>query len=137
MIIYKGNDKEIKMVEDINFKKTFLEWLGEITFGIKELYYKIRTDNKDRFSIYLYTNNYKYCISCTPTYLGCTSSCRKPKAGEDWTRGNDLPDGKFCRLTWKSIKNGIIKYELEQVCRCATCRGEPLKGDIINNESKE
>jgi len=111
------------MIKNIDFKETFLKWLDEITFGSKELYYKIRTDEKDRFSIYLYTHNYRYCISCKRQYLGCTSSCRKTKAGEDWTRGRDLPDGNFCRQTWELIKNSIIKSELEQICRCDACTG--------------
>ena len=46
------------------------------------------------------------------TYLGCTVQVRKPRAGEDWTRGNDLADGKYCYETWQRIKDDIIAYEL-------------------------
>ena len=40
-----------------------------------------------------------------------------PRAGEDWTRGNDLPDGKLTKETWSSILRGIICYELEDVSK--------------------
>ena len=119
------------MIKDIDFKETFLKWLDEITLGSKELYYKIRIDEKDRFSIYLYTYNNRYCISCKRQYLGGTSCCRKSRAGEDWTRGHDLPDGNFCRQTWESIKNSIIKTELEQVCQCCRCRGFSCDVDVV------
>ncbi|MGD2072935.1 MAG: hypothetical protein PVG65_05560 [Candidatus Thorarchaeota archaeon] len=50
-------------------------------------------------------------------YLGCTVSKRKPRAGEDWTRGNDLPDGPFNRKTWEKIKDSIIQYELVKIIK--------------------
>jgi hypothetical protein len=49
--------------------------------------------------------------------MGCVVSCRKPRAGEDWTRGNDLPDGAYCYETWIKIKNAIIKHELVKVAK--------------------
>jgi hypothetical protein len=58
------------------------------------------------------TEENSYSISATPSYLGCVASARRCRAGEDGTRGNDLPDGKFCRETWEAIKNRIIGYEL-------------------------
>jgi hypothetical protein len=69
---------------------------------------------------HLYTDRYKYSISAKDRskddgYLGCVVSARKPRAGEDWTRGNDLPDGPFTRKTWEKIKNAIIKYELVEL----------------------
>lgn len=114
-----------------DFKDALLTWMSEITLGnTPELYYSVRLDEEDRFSIFLYTEKYRYCISSTPTYLGCTVSCRKPRAGEDWTRGNDLPDGGLERSTWMKIKNAIIKHELVQVCRCDTCLGKgPLSDE--------
>ena len=29
------------------------------------------------------------------SYLGCVAQARKPRAGEDWTRGSDLADGEL------------------------------------------
>lgn len=65
----------------------------------------------------LYTDSHKYTIvaidrSKDNGYLGCVASTRKPRAGEDWTRGNDLADGPFDLETWQKIKNDIIAYEL-------------------------
>lgn len=48
-------------------------------------------------------------------YLGCQVSTRKPRAGEDWNRGNDLPDGPFTRETWDNIIRAIVRYELVQL----------------------
>ncbi|MBA7649375.1 hypothetical protein ES703_57172 [subsurface metagenome] len=73
------------------------------------------SEYKFRFNIYTETHRYRISAldrSNDDGYLGCTASTRKPRAGEDWTRGNDLPDGKFTRETWEHIKNAIIKYEL-------------------------
>lgn len=50
-------------------------------------------------------------------YLGCTVLTRKPRAGEDWNRGRDLSDGKYCYETWQEIKNDIITYELVKVVK--------------------
>lgn len=70
-----------------------------------------------RFQCNIFTEEHRYRISAIDRsedegYLGCTASTRKPRVGEDWTRGNDLPDGKFTRETWEDIKNGILQYEL-------------------------
>ncbi len=70
----------------------------------------------------VYTHTYRYNITARKhedghTYLGCTVSCRTPRAGEGWTRGNDLPDGEFSRTTWEQIKNAIIRYELVKVAK--------------------
>jgi hypothetical protein len=67
-----------------------------------------------------YTDEHKYFIVAIEEengdgYLGCQVSARKPRAGETWTRGNDLPDGKFTTQTLEQIKNKIIAYELQQL----------------------
>ena len=48
-------------------------------------------------------------------YLGCQVSTRKSRTGETWTRGNDLPDGKFNEKTWNRIMTAIVRYEAEEV----------------------
>ena len=87
----------------------------------------------------IYTHNYKYQIKAHVTkmippredihnkrfYLGCQVSTRMPRAGEDWTRGNDLPDGPFTRETWESIKGAIIKYELVKIAKLIRQKGVP------------
>ena len=74
----------------------------------------------------LYTNDHCYSITARVeqrtvseyhTYLGCIARTRKPRAGEDWTRGNDLADGKLCIETWNNILADIVSYELVRVHR--------------------
>ena len=80
----------------------------------------------------LYTRDYSYHISArlpnvekmgdgemlsVDGYLGCQAQCRKPRAGEDWTRGSDLPDGSYSEETWRRIINAIIAYELVKVVK--------------------
>jgi len=45
------------------------------------------------------------------SYLGCIATSRKARAGEEYGRGNDLPDGVFSRDTWDSIVRAIVRYE--------------------------
>ena len=77
-------------------------------------------DKSDDLHFYIYTNENRYSISATVyddghTYLGCTASCRKPRAGEDWTRGSDLADGDLSLKTWTEILGDIVAYELVRV----------------------
>lgn len=51
------------------------------------------------------------------SYIGCASTCRKPRAGEDWHRGNDLADGSLSRETWQRILADIVSYEMVRVHR--------------------
>jgi hypothetical protein len=53
------------------------------------------------------------------SYLGCVASARKPRAGEDWTRGNDLADGELNPETWHRILADIVSYEIVKVHRIA------------------
>jgi len=105
------------------------KWVQEICRGEQSLknFVKVIEDsgesNEDgsayelEFKFNIYTETHKYRITALDRnedegYLGCTMSNRKPRAGEDWTRGRDLPDGKFTKETWEHIKNGILAYEL-------------------------
>ena len=70
----------------------------------------------------LYTQEHKYQIVAIDRrgekgYLGCQVSTRKFRAGEDWLRGNDLPDGPFSRATWERILNAIIRYEIVELSK--------------------
>jgi hypothetical protein len=64
-------------------------------------------------TVHLYTNDHVYAIAGTTSdYLGCIASTRKPRAGENHTRGNDLADGKLNDKTMLAILQDIISYEL-------------------------
>lgn len=106
-------------------KEQFVKWLKEICIGDSYIENFVQwipkpepfEDGKSVMRVQIYTCDHLYRITAVEhqdgrTYLGCTSSARKPRAGEDWTRGNDLPDGEFTEETWSSIKNGIIRNEL-------------------------
>lgn len=96
--------------------KTLVEWLGKCKFfSPKKIL--VRTNEHDRFDINIFTTDHVYRLTATPTYLGCIASTRKPRPGEDWTRGNDLPDGKFTRDTFVSILGAILFYEAKQVVK--------------------
>ena len=72
-------------------------------------------DEPDHLRVRIYTVTHRYFISAGPDYLGCIASTRAPRPGEDWTRGNDLADGKFNHETWVSILTDIVAYELQPV----------------------
>lgn len=64
-----------------------------------------------------YTDDNKYFIVAVEREMKkgrieCVANARKSRAGETWTRGNDLADGPFTRKTLERIKNRIIAYEL-------------------------
>ena len=72
---------------------------------------------EERISITVFTNDHAYHIKGRDVYgesgyLGAVMSNRKPRAGEDWTRGRDLADGNFTKATWEKIKDDIIGCEL-------------------------
>ena len=81
------------------------------------------TTGNDLF-LTMYTKDNQYNIHAYPKhneeesgYLGCTVTTRKPRAGEDWTRGNDLADGGYTKEIWDRILNNIISYELVKVAK--------------------
>ncbi|HJS81334.1 MAG TPA: hypothetical protein VJ742_00700 [Nitrososphaera sp.] len=68
-----------------------------------------------RYHFDLFTDNNRYHIVAKGSYLGCTATSRKPRAGEDWNRGRDLADGIFSEETWRKILADIVSYELVKV----------------------
>ena len=94
------------------------KWLRELLYrdgDIEERFIKLEQPKSWCFEFYTRTN--KYNLVAKENYLGCQVSSRKPRAGEDWNRGNDLPDGKFNEETWIRIKNAIISYELVKIAK--------------------
>jgi len=122
-----------------NWRSQFKEWLKEILpwdskiekyiqfeghypedWNLDENLVSVHTKrqyDKSRIGVLVYTKDHSYQIGARETYLGCIMSNRKSRAGEWWTRGRDLPDGKFCQKTWDSIKRAIIGTELIKVMR--------------------
>jgi hypothetical protein len=95
------------------------------------------------FRFYTDANSYTINAYCRPSYndkgdpvsfnsyLGCVASARKPRAGEDWTRGNDLADGPLTHETWTKILGDILSYELVKVHKKNTTK-ETID-EIVNN----
>jgi hypothetical protein len=112
---------------ELNEMKTQLEeWLGIGShFKYKMEDCSTIDEENTRVRVYLFTKTNKYSISASlpdlnrkeddKGYLGCTTSCRTPRAGEVWTRGSDLPDGDFSFETWIKIISSIVNYELVKI----------------------
>lgn len=72
-------------------------------------------------AIRVYTDTNRYSVRAQEHadddngYLGCQASSRKPRAGEDWTRGSDLADGPLSEETWHKILGDIISYEMVRI----------------------
>jgi len=100
-------------------EKQLVEWLGEFRFDFDyETEKQERPDGHSVFRVRIYTFTNKYSIAASPPdYLGCIASARKPRAGEDWTRGSDLADGPFSRETWDKILTDIVAYEVVKIHR--------------------
>lgn len=118
----KENAKLINFNDLCKISPSFSVWLKDIIrYGnvdsIVLIYHYPSKINK--FKCLFYTENYSYSITGSEGkrgesgYLGCISSCRKSRPGEFWTRGHDLPDGKFSHDTWIQILKAIIRNELK------------------------
>jgi len=102
--------------ENINLPEgqQFVGWLEDFKFNNPE-YINVTINGEDVFGITIYTITNTYAFRITKTYLGCTASTRMPRAGEDWMRGNDLPDGEFSKETLVKILGAILFYESQKV----------------------
>ena len=91
-------------------------------------------EDENRVSVRLYTDGCCYCIAATDSgYLGCVVSARKPRPGDDWTRGNDLADGKLDEETWNRILRDIVAYELKSISDYIL---NPPQGEVVIQEEK-
>jgi len=99
-------------------------------------------EHRFRFRLYSFEHVYHIVAIERPIkgYLGCQVSMRKARAGESWTRGNDLPDGPLDRETWDKILKAIVIYELEQLSPVGL---DPptdevsIEGPSIDNEAQD
>ena len=120
-----ANEKLINFEELLNIAPQFALWLKKIVrYGNVDSQVLIlwNMDEPERFKCLLYTDTHEYSINGyqgteknPKGYLGCTSNTRKSRVGEDWHRGNDLPDGSYSKKTFDKIINGIVAYELKNL----------------------
>lgn len=111
-------------------KKQLTEWLNAFRFNFD---YELVQEGIERGQLlirirfYTFTNKYTVVAyapgDTTKGYLGCVANTRKPRAGEDWTRGRDLADGPFGRETWDKILVDIVAYETVKIHRQAATEG--------------
>lgn len=94
--------------------KQLVEWLQTYKFfNPKKI--EVASNKPDVLRVKLYTDRHVFAIVARADYLGCVASTTKPRPGEDWTRGSDLPDGDFSRDTFRSILGAIVLYGLLEV----------------------
>jgi len=100
------------------------QWLKELVYPgkvgdfIQEITGSGNVEEEQR-TLCFYTEEHQYFINAierhngiNKSYLGCQVNARKSRAGEDWVRGNDLPDGEFNKKTWDRIIYAIVCYEV-------------------------
>ncbi len=81
------------------------------------------SDYEYRASLKIYTDTNQYTITAIESsdrphgYLGCMSSARKTRAGENQHRGSDLADGPLDYQTWIRILMDILSYEMVRVAK--------------------
>lgn len=104
----------------MNDPKVLLEWLEPLRRWRKNTI-RIVEESPSAVRAVVYTAEHSYRIDAAANpdrehgYLGCIASCRAPRPGEDWTRGNDLSDGSLTRETFQSIMADIVAYELQEL----------------------
>ena len=120
-------EKVVPMDKDKTMMERLEQWLRDMVFPgrpdefIQEISGHGQPGEVAR-KFCFYTDNHCYTITAIErsaaskgSYLGCGVLTRKSRAGEDWVRGNDLPDGDFTEQTWTRILNAIVCYELEKL----------------------
>jgi len=131
------NDRELTKMEMLDQWLKELVYPGDINNFIQEISGQGNEESIKR-KICLYTQENRYFIVAVEysngnkDYLGCQVSSRKARAGEDWIRGNDLPDGPFTRKTWDTIINAIVSYELVKLSEYQKPDTAPV--DITENK---
>lgn len=104
-------------------------WLSEI-YPPKQIDAAIAVDmpkRRIRAKVWTATNEYTITVAIeesgtrnpedvlAASYLGATSVSRLQRPGETWSRGSDLPDGRFSAETWRAILAGIVRHEVQEV----------------------
>ncbi len=134
-------EEKVKNIRDFSKIDELDKWLEDLVFPGKtddfiQLLEGHCIPGEEHYkSVCFYTEDYKYSIKAVDRtnddgYLGCVVTCRKARAGEDWKRGNDLPDGKFNKRTWDLIVKAIVSHELVKLSDYL----KPKVGDINNGD---
>lgn len=114
-------------METEEMREQLIEWVEQMKHGYRDsdLYlYEEYHPTGMKFRIKFFTEVNEYSIVAIPSsrdggnsYLGAIVMSRKPRAGEDWSRGGDLADGDFSATTWVEILGDIVGCELVKIHR--------------------
>lgn len=92
------------------------QWLHQRGFKPKHLRWERFVSEGDaRGRVVFATTKNNYFLTFKDTYLGLAVSSRVARPGENWTRGNDLPDGKFSEETLDRALKAVLLFELRAV----------------------
>lgn len=121
---------------------TLYDWLKKTTrfsnYKFEDCIYI--DEEKKVVKMILFTNENQFSITAIPhrenhpSYLGCIMTCRKPRTGEKWTRGNDCIDGTFTKETWIEILGDIVGMELVDIKRPIKCLYSEKETKIYENK---
>jgi len=114
--------------------KQLVEWLRAYKYSYgKRVHVVVNTEDEIRLRIYTARNCYgihAHIVRPDYIYFACEASTRAPRPGEDWTRGNDLPDGQFSQELLHEIMGSIVFYEALEVAK-------DIEWDTSEEEVKE
>lgn len=97
-------------------RKQLERWLHQLGFKSKHLRWeRLVSESDSRERVVFATTKNNYFLSFNDDYLGLTVSSRVTRPGEDWTRGNDLPDGEFSAEILGMAIKAVLLYELREV----------------------
>ena len=132
----------------------WLSWIHPHKYHKIDNYIEVAEEGKEDYDykrVQIYTNEHTYSIvahlpipnkkradgSPDHGYLGCIMSNRKPRPGEDWTRGIDLADGPYSEKTWHEILGDIIGMELERISKHSKPRIDVEKEQTVESSKEE
>lgn len=110
----KGNKERVKAYVE--------RLLNDIQPCICHPWFNVNDRTSTHINWQFFTETHRYNITASydhdvirENYLGGTVQTRKPRPGEDWNRGHDLPDGRLNQKTWSAIKHSIIRTEMIRI----------------------
>lgn len=113
------DDRQKLLLDDLpNEYSDLKKWFSQMKFGYENIFALV---GEDSVTLKLFTDETEFSINAKPikengeSYLGCTSSDRKPLVGETWTRGSDLYDGKYNEETFNRIMFDIVGHSLKPI----------------------
>lgn len=99
-------------------KEQLAQWFHDRGFKAKHLRWE-RHEEGHRRVVFATTKN-NYFVVYKDTYLGLSASSRLTRPVENWTQGNDLPDGSFSKETFDKMIAAVLPYELREVSNVAS-----------------